>query len=152
MAIPDYQSLMLPVLQTLADGREVSVAEMRERVAARLRLSKEDLAEKPPSGRQSTFINRTSWAVAYLAMAGLVDKIQRGVYRVTEDGEGSLASSPNRIDNKLLNSYPAFVMRRSSPEMSSEKSLSESIWISTPLSINASLNSMFTFRCLLLFS
>ena len=169
MAIPDYQSLMLPVLQTLADGREVSVAEMRERVAARLRLSKEDLAEKPPSGRQSTFINRTSWAVAYLAMAGLVDKIQRGVYRVTEDGEGSLASSPNRIDNKLLNSYPAFVMRRSSPEMSrarlrwqrsqalleldkstlmsSEKSLSESIWISTPLSINAS-----TFRCLLLFS
>ncbi len=79
MAIPDYQSLMLPVLQTLADGREVSVAEMRERVAARLRLSGEDLAEKPPSGRQSTFVNRTSWTVAYLAMAGLVDKPRRGV-------------------------------------------------------------------------
>ena len=178
MAIPDYQSLMLPVLQTLADRDEVSIAETHEQVAARLKLSDEDLAERPPRGRQSTFINRTSWAVAYLSMAGLVDNPRRGVYRVTKDGEGSLASSPNRIDNKLLDSYPAFVMRRSSPDrsfcrratiksrarlrwqrsqalleldkstpMSSEKSLSESIWISTPLSMNAS-----TFRCLLLFS
>ena len=112
MAIPDYQSLMLPVLQTLADRDEVSIAEARERVAVRLKLADEDLAEKPPRGRQSTFINRISWAVAYLSMAGLVENPRRGVYRVTKDGERSLASSPNRIDNKLLHSYPAFVMRR----------------------------------------
>ena len=93
MAIPDYQSLMLPVLQTLADRDEVSIAETREQVAARLKLSDEDLAERPPSGRQSTFINRvrTSWAVAYLSMAGLVDNLtsEGHVYRpvlTPEDG------------------------------------------------------------------
>ena len=119
MAIPDYQSLMLPVLQTLADRDEVSIAETREQVAARLKLSDEDLAERPPRGRQSTFINRTSWAVAYLSMAGLVGKPRRGVYRLTEDGERLLANAPDRIDNRLLERYPAFVKKRKGTDGSS---------------------------------
>ena len=79
MAIPDYQSLMLPVLQTLADRDEVSIAETREQVAARLKLSNEELAERLPSGAQSILANRVGWAVTYMTFAGLVGKVRRGV-------------------------------------------------------------------------
>ena len=112
MAIPDYQSLMLPVLQTLTGGGEVSIAQTRKRVAAGLNLSDEDLAERLPSGGQSTFANRVGWAVTHLTFAGLIKKIRRGVNQLTEEGEQLLASRPERIDNKLLESYPAYVKRR----------------------------------------
>ena len=118
MAIPDYQSLMLPVLQTLADGREVSIAETRRRVAAALVLSNEELAERLPSGVQSTFANRVGWAVTYMTFAGLIDKVRRGVNRLTVDGEQLLAKAPERIDNKLLEGYPAFLERRKLTERS----------------------------------
>ena len=65
MAIPDYQSLMLPVLETFAGGEEVSITETRDRVAATLKLSNEELAERLPSGTQSTLANRVGWAVTY---------------------------------------------------------------------------------------
>jgi restriction system protein len=60
MAVPDFQGLMLPVLRAAADG-DVSAADLRSRVAAELRLTEADLAEMLPSGRQTTFANRTAW-------------------------------------------------------------------------------------------
>ena len=53
MAIPGYQTFMLPVLQLGADGEEHSLAEARETLAAQFKLTEEELHQQVPSGYQS---------------------------------------------------------------------------------------------------
>jgi restriction system protein len=74
VAAPDFQSLMLPVLRAVAAG-DISSVDLRSRVAAELRLTETDLAEMLPSGRQTTFANRTAWANVFLQRAGLLEKV-----------------------------------------------------------------------------
>ena len=96
MPVPDYQSLFLPVLQASADGNEHSMAELRDRIAANLKLTPEDLALKLPSGKQSIFTNRVAWAVVYLAKALALDRVKRGVFRIANRGR-QLQPSTARI-------------------------------------------------------
>ncbi len=107
MAVPDFQSLMLPVL--CATAEETSSADLRSRVASELRLTDADLAEMLPSGRQTTFTNRTAWANVFLQRAGLIERLSRGVYRITDEGRKVLAERPERIDLRLLKRYPSYV-------------------------------------------
>ena len=101
MPVPDFQSLMLPVLRAVADG-DISAADLRSRVATALRLTEADLAEMLPSGRQTTFANRAAWANIFLQRAGLLEKVSRGVYRITDEGRKALAERPERIDMRFL--------------------------------------------------
>lgn len=112
MSVPDFQSLMLPVLKALSGGRETRVSEIRERVAAAERLTPHDMQEMLPSGRQSVFVNRASWAVMYLGRAGLTERVRRGVWRLTAEGERLLADAPSRIDMNYLRKYPTYVAWR----------------------------------------
>jgi restriction endonuclease Mrr len=59
MAIPDYETIMLPLLQALADDREHSAKEVRERVAEHFRLTQDELAALQPSGRMPLYNNRS---------------------------------------------------------------------------------------------
>jgi restriction endonuclease Mrr len=70
MAVPDFQSLMLPLLRVASDGQEHSLAEARDALAREFQLSDPDLEEPLPSGRQSKFSNRVAWAKSYLQPAG----------------------------------------------------------------------------------
>ena len=79
MAIPDFQSLMLPALRALSGGNETSIAGVRARIAETENLKAEDLREIVPSGRQSVFTNRVSWAVIHMARAGLVERAAQQV-------------------------------------------------------------------------
>ena len=112
MPVPDFQFLMLPVLKALAGGREAPVSDVREHIAAAERLTIDDLREMLPSGRQSVFVNRVSWAVIYLGRAGLTERVRRGVWRLTAEGERLLADPPSRIDMDYLRKYPAYVAWR----------------------------------------
>ena len=103
---------MLPVLKTQAGGRETPLSEVRERIAAVERLSYDDLRQMLPSGRQSAFVNRVSWALVYLGRAGLAERVRRGVWRLTADGASLLADPPSRIDMNYLRKYPAYVAWR----------------------------------------
>ena len=114
MAIPDYQSLMLPLLSVAADGQVYSVREARERLAADLGLSDEERAELLPSGRQPVFGNRVSWAKTYLQQAGLLSAPRRAHFQITERGRQVLAENPTVIDAKLLDRFPEFVEFRTS--------------------------------------
>ena len=109
MLIPDYQSLMLPALKALSGGGETPISEVRAHVATVEGLTPDDVREMLPSGRQPVFTNRVSWAVMYMERAGLVQRVRRGVYRLTAEGEQLLAQAPARIDNKRLCDYPAYV-------------------------------------------
>jgi restriction system protein len=77
MPIPDYQSLMLPVLRLLQDRKEHSVSEMRQRIANQLGLAEEELSERLASDTTTVFMNRVGWAVQYLKSAGAIRAVRR---------------------------------------------------------------------------
>ena len=99
---------MLPTLKALADGQERPIAQVREQVAYSEGLSADDVQEMLPSGRQTFFANRVSWAMQYMERAGLLVRIRRGVYRLTQEGQNLLSTEPSRIDLDRLGTYPDF--------------------------------------------
>lgn len=110
MAVPDYQSLMLPLLRFAAAKRdETSTGEAVETLAMELGLSEDDLQEMLPSGIQGTFVNRVGWASTYMKKAGLLEATRRGYYRITKQGQDLLNKKPPCINVKLLKQYPEFL-------------------------------------------
>lgn len=109
MAIPDYETLMLPLLQLMADGAERHVSDAVGRIADQFALSAEERARLLPSGRVSVIRNRTHWAKFYLTRAGLLVSTRRGYFRITDRGLELLASTPHSINAKFLRRYPEFV-------------------------------------------
>ena len=108
MAIPDYQSIMLPMLKLLRDRQERSMRDLTEQLAQQLGLSNEERAELLPTGQQ-IFGNRVGWAKFYLKKAELLDSPSRGVARISELGIKALDQSPTEINVKYLKQYsPSF--------------------------------------------
>lgn len=116
-AIPDFQSLMLPVLEESARG-EVRIGETIERLANRFALSAEQRAELLPSKRQTTFANRVHWAKSYLGKAGLIRLTKRAHFEITPLGKQVLADPPPRIDIPYLRRFPDFLAFRDVSPMS----------------------------------
>ncbi|MBN2734459.1 MAG: restriction endonuclease [Methanomicrobiaceae archaeon] len=116
MPVPDYQTLMLPVLKCVSDGQEHASKELRQKISKTLQLSDEDLAERLPSGIQSTFDNRVGWATTYLKKSGLLISPKRGVILITDRGRDVLRQNPERIDTKFLEQFKEYqdfkVLRR----------------------------------------
>lgn len=106
MAVPDFQSLMLPLLQLAGDGREHTSSEAIEALAQQFRLSDADRRELLPSGKQSKFVNRVGWAATYLRKTKLLEGAGRGRFRITQRGVAELKLGPARIDLKYLEKYP----------------------------------------------
>ncbi len=110
MAIPDYQSVMLPLLRFAGEKNdETSTGEAVEVLAKEFGLTDEDLKEMLPSGIQSTFFNRVGWASTYMKKAGLLETTRRGYYRITPRGQELLKKQPKAINVKLLKQYPEFL-------------------------------------------
>jgi restriction system protein len=86
VTIPDYQTVMLPLLRLAADGQELSLRGSIERLADEFGLSEDERKELLPSGSQATFDNRVGWARTYMKKAGLVDSPRRGHFRITQRG------------------------------------------------------------------
>lgn len=109
MAIPDYQMLMLPVLQLASDGKEHKFSQAVEMLANKFGLTTEERIELLPSGSQAVFNNRVGWARSYLKQAGLLTSPKRGIFTITEKGTELLATNPTRIDTSILEQYPEFI-------------------------------------------
>lgn len=108
MTIPDYATLMLPLLKITADGREHRLSEVTPQLALQSSLSSEELEERLPSGRHTTFGNRVNWAKTYLGWAGLLDSPKHGVFRITNRGQTVLAQHREGIDAKFLRQWEEF--------------------------------------------
>jgi restriction system protein len=109
MPVPDYQSIMLPLLQLASEQKdEISTSEALEALAEQFKLTSEDLKEMLPSGIQPTFVNRIGWASTYMKKAGLLEPTRRGFYKITQRGQELLKKKPSKIDVKLLRQYPEF--------------------------------------------
>ena len=109
MTIPDYQSIMLPLLELAADSSEHSLRETIEILSSQLGLTEEERRELLPSGRQPTFDNRVGWARTYMKKAGLLESTRRGYFRITKRGLDVLDKQPSKIDNAYLRQFPEFV-------------------------------------------
>ncbi len=105
--IPDYQTLMLPVLNAAKDG-ELKTQEVIIKLANDFSLSEDEKEEMLPSGKQRTFDNRVNWAKSYLKQAGLIYYTRRGYYALTDQGKEVLDQGLDRIDNKFLDQFEAF--------------------------------------------
>jgi restriction system protein len=109
MTIPDFQSIMLPLLQIAGDGDEHSLHEYLDLLAKSFSLSEQELNELIPSGKQTRFYNRVTWARIYLTKSRLMEITRRSHYRITERGKLVLKSNPSRIDMKFLEQFPEYV-------------------------------------------
>lgn len=113
MAIPDFQSVMLPLLKLTEDRQEHSLGRAVESLAEDFSLTEEEMAELIPSGRQAKFKNRVGWASTYLKKAGLLQATRRGYFKITSAGLEALEEDPPRIDIDFLSRYPEFIEFRS---------------------------------------
>jgi restriction system protein len=109
MAIPDYQTLMLPVLKLASDEAEHKFSQAVEELADEFSLTQDERSELLPSGSQAVFNNRVGWARSYLKQAGLLDSPKRGFFQITEDGLELLRRNPSKIDSLVLEQFPAFI-------------------------------------------
>lgn len=109
MSIPDFQSLMLPLLKLLADEQEYSIHEIIETLAWEFSLTDVQKKELLPSGQQSVFDNRVHWARTYLKKAGIVESPRRAFVKITDRGVEVLQQKPKAINTKFLLQYPEFV-------------------------------------------
>ncbi|MBS5848268.1 MAG: restriction endonuclease [Pseudomonas putida] len=108
MAIPDFQSVMRPVLATVQNGMPMPLNEVREQVAERFQLTEEERKERLPSGHQTVINNRVGWARTYLNKAGLLCIPTKGMVQITPRGLTTLADGPERITVSWLKQFPEF--------------------------------------------
>ena len=121
MAIPDFQTIMLPLLNLARDGKERSLAESRDALAELFGLTDEERLELLPSGTQPVFNNRVAWASIYLQRAGLLKRPQRGIYQITERGLSVVKEKPKEIDVKFLEQFPEFLEFRKIKKVKGKK-------------------------------
>ncbi len=108
MAIPDYQTIMLPLLRFASDEKEHSIHEAIKMLADQFNLSANERKELLPSGQQEVFVNRVGWARTYMKKAGLLDSPKRGTFIITDRGKKVIASNPKEISSKLLTKFDEF--------------------------------------------
>ncbi|CAA0191794.1 restriction endonuclease [Tenacibaculum maritimum] len=106
--IPDFQSIMLPMLKLLDHGNSKTLNEVIQLLANHFKLTPEHLKIKVPSGQMGLFRNRVGWTRSYLKNAGLITYPSRGVYKITDYGKDFLATNPSDLRIKHLKKMPKY--------------------------------------------
>ena len=107
--IPDYQTLMLPLLKITEDGNEYHTRDLIEALSNEFQLTDEERKEMLASGNQAIFDNRVGWAKTYLKKAGLLASPKRATFVITDIGRQTLAKNLDKIDNRYLRQFPSFL-------------------------------------------
>lgn len=109
MAIPDYETLMLPLLRYVSDSRIHQFSHVVSHLAEQFGVSNEELKKLLPSGRYPVFRSRVGWAKTYLTKAKLIELPSRGSLQITQRGIEALNKKPKKIDGEFLRHYPEFI-------------------------------------------
>jgi restriction system protein len=132
MSIPDYQSLMLPLLKLAGDGNEHLFRDAVEDLSNQFNLSDADRRETIPSGPQPLIYNRVGWARSYLKKAGLLESNKRGYFQISKRGLRVLSQDPSEINIAFLRQFPEFLESRKPKEKHSNGKESEQDDSETP--------------------
>ena len=115
MPIPDFQTLMLPVLKISSDGEIHYIHDAVDELSAQFSLTEDEKSRLLPSGQQPIFYNRVGWARTYLKKAGLVEDPKRGYFQITDRGKEVLGENPSRIDMRFLKQFPEYIEFKQRP-------------------------------------
>jgi restriction system protein len=132
MGVPDYETLMRPTLDALADGSERTFREVQDLVAAAQGVTDEDRELLLPSGKQSVFSNRVGWAITYMVKAGLVRRPRRAVVTITARGKQLLEDHAGRIDGAILDQFPEFVEFKTTRHVRATRSSGDNRVVGSP--------------------
>ena len=130
MAVPDFQTIMLPLLRVADDEIEHTVHDAVAILAREFSLTDEEINELLPSGKQKRFSNRVGWSRTYLTKSGLLQAPRRTYFKITERGKDVLKNNPSRIDMNFLKQFPEYVefkKRKRKPADTEEKDIEDSI-------------------------
>lgn len=108
MPIPDYQTIMLPLLKYAGDSEEHSIQDAVDYLVDHFKLKEEEIRELLPSGQQTVIRNRVGWARSYMKQADLLQTTRRGYFVITKRGISVLHKKPGRIDVKFLSQFSEF--------------------------------------------
>ena len=101
MAVPGFEAFLLPVLRAYGDGGDLPTVEARARVATVMGLDEADLAERLPSSLQLRATNRINWAQICLQRAALLERMRRGVCKISHRGRELPQTSPTTLTNEV---------------------------------------------------
>jgi restriction system protein len=113
MPVPDYQTLMRPLLSYAQDGGEKNISEAIKAIADQFNLNEQERSQLVPSGKQNLLANRVHWARTYLDHADAIKRTRRSHFEITDRGRELLKKYPKRIDVSVLDQFPEFVAFRS---------------------------------------
>jgi restriction system protein len=105
MSIPDFQSLMLPVLRNLAD-HQWRVSDLVKAISDESNLTEEERHALQPGGQNRIINNRVGWALTNLKKAGLIESPAHAKYMATELGRKVLSTKPAQITISYLRQIP----------------------------------------------
>lgn len=125
--LPDYESLMLPLLEIAADGQTHKFSDAVEVLAKKLNLSDDELRLLLPSGRYLIFRSRVGWAKTYLTKALLLELPSRGTFCITARGQSVLAKKPERVDDTFLFQFPEFATFKQKPNAEKKRQVLEEV-------------------------
>ena len=113
MAIPqNFQTIMLPLLQIVADGKNHNMNDVIDALANHFKLTEEEKNLQYPTGSDYIFKNKARFARLYLLKVGLLDYPQRGYVKISNDGLSVLAKKPQEVNLQLLEEFPKFNLKR----------------------------------------
>jgi len=121
MAIPDYQSFMLPLLKYAADNQEHSINDAIDFLSKEFNITDEERNYLLPSGTQFIVDNRIGWAKTYLLKAGLLESTRRGFFKITQRGLDYLKNNPSDLNTKILMQFEEFKNFRNTRKSKEEK-------------------------------
>lgn len=121
MSIPDYQTLMIPILKVCSDGKDHQTRSLVEQFVSEFGLSEDERTQLTSSGKVTVLRSRVGWARSYLKKAGLISYPSRGYTRITDEGLKVFRGNPDGINSKMLKKYPGFQEFTSRNRLSSKK-------------------------------
>jgi len=86
MSIPKHNDIRFVVLSDLLDGEAKKLKELVKPLSLHFQLSDEEVEKMYDSGNGPVFLDRISWAMSFLNLAGYIDKPKRGVYQINDAG------------------------------------------------------------------
>lgn len=110
--IPDFQTAMLPLLQSIKDGKVYNSWEIRQKMISFFSISDVEQKEKTPNGKQLLYYNRIAWSISYLRTANLLFSPERGKYQITESGIRVLKNPPDKITIKFLRGFSNYTLEK----------------------------------------
>lgn len=132
--IPDFQTLMFPIMELLKDNQSHTFQEVLEFLINKFKLTEEELRITVPSGQQPLFRNRTTWSISYLKNAGLISYVKRAVYQITEIGQTVFKDNIDYISTTYLKKFAGFKLWQETYQQlgQEDKVVDDSAEIKTP--------------------